>query len=204
MSRKFAKMILTLIPTLFAFSFSLYSQEQDQEQVSRFSHKGLKAALGSSAVEIIHERGLDEGEGGSLSLGYGFTDRFSLWLTLFGSEHPRLNGSEQKTEFGGIELNLQQKFEIESRFQPYGKVGFGVYALHEESSDVSLIGAGLNIALGVDLFFSKHFGVGAELMFKKLDYYSERRETVQGTLVTDLNPDLNGDAVAFMLTLTVQ
>ena len=115
-----------------------------------------------------------------------------------------MNGGELLTEFGGIELNLQHKFEIESRFQPYGKVGFGVYGLHEQNSDIAMVGAGLNIAIGVDYLFSRHFGVGAEFAFKKLDYYRESRETEQGELFTDLNPALNGDAAGFMLTLMIQ
>ena len=199
---KNSKVILSGVLGVLVLSFSAYPQEKNP--ASRFSHKGLKAAIGSASFEMIAERGLNEGEGGSLSLGYGFSERFSMWLTLLGSEHNRVNGGELVTEFGGIELNLQQKFEIESRLQPYGKVGFGVYALHEQNSDIGMIGAGLNVALGVDYLFSKHFGVGAEVMFKKLDYYSEVRETEQGEFFADLNPDLNGDAVGFMLTLTIQ
>ncbi len=183
-------------------SFAVFAQEKTP--ASRFSHKGLKAAISSASIEMITERGLNEGEGGALSLGYGFTNRFSMWLTLLGSEHTSVNDGELLTEFGGIELNLQHKFEIESRLQPYGKVGFGVYGLHEQNSDIAIVGAGLNVAVGVDYLFSKHFGVGAEFSFKKLDYYSQRQETEQGEYFTDLNPDLNGDAAGFMLTLMIQ
>jgi len=196
------KIILAGVLSVFVLAFSAYPQEKSP--ASRFSHKGLKAAFSSASFEMIAERGLKEGEGGALSLGYGFTDRFSMWLTLLGSEHIPVNGGELMTEFSGIELNLQQKFEVESRLQPYGKVGFGVYILQEHNSDIAMIGAGINVALGVDYLFSKHFGVGAEVMFKKLDYYSKRQETEQGEFFTDLNPDLNGDTVGFMLTLMIQ
>ena len=200
--KNYMKVVLNGVLGVFILSFSVYAQEKSP--ASRFSHKGLKAAISSASFEMIAERGLNEGEGGALSLGYGFTNRFSMWLTLLGSEHIPVNGGEWMTEFGGIELNLQQKFEIESRLQPYGKVGFGVYTLQEHNSDIAMIGAGLNVALGVDYLFSKHFGIGAEVMFKKLDYYSEWRETEQGEFFTDLNPDLNGDAVGFMLSLMIQ
>jgi len=196
------RVVLSGVMGVFVLSFSVYAQEKSL--ASRFSHKGFKAAISSASFEMIDERELGEGEGGALSLGYGFTDRFSMWLTFLGSEHISVNGEGLLTEFGGVELNLQQKFEIESRLQPYGKVGFGVYALREQNSDFAMIGAGLNVALGVDYLFSKHFGVGAEFMFKKLDYYSEMQETEQGDLFTDLNPVLNGDTVGFMLTLTIQ
>ncbi len=202
MRMKSFMIVLSSVAGIFVLSFSGYAQEKSP--ASRFSHKGFKAALSSVSFEMIDERGLNEGEGGALSLGYGFTDRFSMWLTLLGSEHTSVNGGGLLTEFGGIELNLQQKFEIESRLQPYGKVGFGVYALQKQNSDVAMIGAGLSVALGVDYLFSKHFGVGAEFMFKKLDYYSEIQETEQGDLFTNLNPVMNGDTVGFMLTLTIQ
>ena len=82
--------------------------------------------------------------------------------------------------FGGAEINLQHKFETRSRLQPYGKVGLGVYGLGEDGSDVNLIGAGINLALGVDFFFARHFGIGAEVMYKKLDYFQQSTTTPEG------------------------
>jgi len=175
-----------------------------QEHPSRFSHKGIKGAISSGSFDMISERQLKEGDGGALSLGYGFTDRFTFWLTLLGSEHSPVVDDERATKFGGLELNLQHKFKTLSRLQPYGKVGFGVYGLEEQNSNVTLLGAGLNLAVGVDFFFSRHFGVGAELMFKKLDYVSQRIETAAGEVISDLQPHLNGDTAGFVLTFTVQ
>jgi len=187
---------------------AIYSRAAAQE-TSRFSHTGFKAALASGSFEVTKERNLDEGDGGALSLGYGFTERFTLWLTLTGSEHMMVGGDDVRSaatmsEFGGMELNLQHKFETENRLQPYGKVGFGVYGLHRDGSNKTLIGAGINLGIGVDYFFSRHFGVGAELLWKKLDYLRERTATASGDLIADLNPDLNGDMVGLMLTFTVQ
>ncbi|MFQ5677499.1 MAG: outer membrane beta-barrel protein [bacterium] len=197
--------LLSILMVMFFWSLSsVLIYAQGNSSASRFSHKGLKAALGSASFEMLKERGLRDGEGGMLSVGYGFSDRFSLWLTLVGSEHASFNSEQLDTDFGGVELNLQHKFEIESRFQPYGKLGFGVYALSEKTSELAFVGAGLNVALGADFFFSKHFGVGAELMYKKLDYYSEKIETPDGNLFRDLDPILNGDTVGFMLTFTIQ
>lgn len=177
------------------------------QEEPRFSHRGVKAALASGSFEMTGERNLREGDSGALSLGYGFTDRFSLWLTLTGSEH-LTQGVEQtlsaKTEFGGLELNLQHKFQTEDRLQPYAKVGFGIYGLHRDDTNKTLTGAGINLAVGLDFFFSRHFGVGAEFMWKKLDYLQERTATAAGDLVRDLNPDLNGDTAGLMLTFTVQ
>lgn len=174
------------------------------EKAQRFSPKGLKASLSSGSFNTISERQLNEGEGGMVSLGYGFTNRFSLWLSLLGSDFQTTDARAVDIQFAGLELNLQHKFTWDKRLQPYGKVGFGVYSLEEKNSTESLIGTGINVALGVDYFFSKHFGVGAEFMVKKLDYSKRERKTADGDLVNDLNPNLNGDTSALMLTFTIQ
>ncbi len=175
-----------------------------EKKKTRFSHQGIKIALGSGSFDVTSERNLEEGEGGFLSLGYGFSERFSLWLTLTGAEHKQLEPSDLTMAFGGVELNVQHRFETRSRLQPYGKVGVGVYALGEDGADVNLIGAGINLALGMDFFFAKHFGVGAEVMYKKLDYFKQSTTTPEGDLITDVRPQLNGDTVGVMLTFTIQ
>ena len=180
-----------------------FSQVEKQPQ-SRFSHRGVKVTAGTGSFEMISELKLMEGDGGFLSLGYGFTDRFSIWLTATGSEHSSTVSDTSKKKFAGLELNLQHKFETGSRLQPYGKLGVGLYGLEEHNSDLSLIGAGINLGFGLDYFFSRHFGVGAEVIFKKLDYIKQSRMTEEGDLITDLSPNLNGDTAGFMLTFTIQ
>jgi len=195
------------IISLVFFSVALCNVGVAQEAKStkpRFSNKGLKVSLASGSREMTKERNLQEGEGGALSLGYGFTDRFSLWLTLVGSEQARVGSEAKDVEFGGIVLNVEHKFQSNSNWQPYGKVGFGVYGLTEKHSDVSLVGAGINVGLGVDYFFSRHFGVGAEASFQKLDYSSRHDKSGSETVITDLSPNLNGDTGAFMLRLVIQ
>jgi len=187
--------------------FALTASAQDQpaaKESARFSHTGLKAFVGTTSFEMIAERGLKAGEGGSLGLGYGFTERFSLWLNLFGSKHAPEESEEATFEFSGLELTLQQKFETNAPFQPYGKLGFGIYGLDDTTSPEALVGAGLSVGLGVDFFFSRHLGIGAEVVYKKLDYFQRSLTTPEGELLTNLSPLLNGDTVGFMLTFTVQ
>lgn len=193
--------ILVLVNLLF-FIVVCSVFAQDKKSKSRFSHKGLKAFIGVGDFEATSDRGLNEGEGGSLGLGYGFTDRFSLWITALGVEHPRKTANHLLTDFAGLELNLQHKFETQSRLQPYGKIGVGVYGLQDQGSDTVFAGFGLTIAIGTDLFFSQHFGIGAELIFKSLDY--SYRTTDDGDNFTKIQPQLDGDTVGFMLTFTVQ
>lgn len=201
-------MVATMSRFLFGSAIICYlgtvSFAQERASESRFSHKGLKAAIATASFDMIDERGLEEGEGGSLSIGYGFSDRFSIWATFLGSEHESSIREGNLYDFGGVELNFQHKFETEQNLQPYGKLGFGVYALEQRGSNAVLIGAGINLGLGVDYFFSRHFGIGAELMYKKLDYFEQSEDVGRGDLVTDLDPNLNGDTLGFMLTLTIQ
>ncbi len=200
MKRKHLEMLWVVIMVLGFGTQLLIAQEEKPK--SRFSHKGLKAAIGLGSFEATSDRGLNEGDGGFLSLGYGITDRFSLWLTALGAEHPGKTPNRMLVDFGGVELNLQHKFATRARLQPYGKVGVGVYGLQAQGSDTVLVGTGFNIGVGTDFFLSRHFGIGAEIMFKSLDY--SRRSVDDGETFSDLRPQTDGDTVGFMITSTIQ
>lgn len=196
-------MILPAVLVFLTFT-SAQAWAQQSEKAARFSNTGIKASIGTATFDMLDERGLQEGEGGALRLGYGFTSRFSLWLTLLGSKHARVNSDVKNVEFSGLELNIEHKFQNDSRLQPYGRVGVGVYGLREENAASTLTGAGLSIGLGADYFLSRHFGIGAELTYKKLDYLQQTQEQGGGEFVSDISPNLNGDTVGFLLSLTIE
>jgi hypothetical protein len=198
---KTAKSILAVLLIAIAGTNLTAEEESTREELS---HKGFKAMLGSGSVNMTTERGLQEGESGMLGVGYGFTDRSSLWFHLFGSEHTTSESPHFTREFGGLELSLQHRFDNDGKFLPYGRVGFGLYALQEEDADAGLVGAGVVIGIGADYFFTKHFGVGAELVYRKLDYFKEVVETPAGDVLHDISPNLNGDAIGVMLSIMLQ
>ncbi len=178
---------------------------QDKKAVPEFSARGLKVSIATAAFDMISERDLEEGEGGLVSLGYGMSDKSSIWLAIGGTEHR--SGNEDAgtaTQFGLVELQLEHKFSAAERFQPYGKVGLGVYSLEPGDSRDGLLGLGMSIGVGVDYFWSKHFGIGAEVTVKKLDYIKRSQDVQGGELVTDLQPNLNGDTAGFLLRLVIQ
>jgi len=182
----------------------LWAQEQPQQpQPSRFSHKGIKGAIGFGSLENEFEGNFPDGGAGMLSLGYGFDDHFTLWGTLVGAGHPS-NARHEKAGFAGLELNLQYRFLPQSPVQPFGKVGVGIYGFEEDGTNTTFAGSGFALGLGADWFFSRHFGIGAELMFKELDYSKMVQRLAGRDVTTDLNPKLDGDATAFMITLTIQ
>lgn len=197
MKRQLLKGII-LISFIMLYGHSLHAQTKPQ-----FSHKGVKAALGFGNFDTPSGRSGEDGAG-MLSLGYGFSDRSTLWLTLTGTDNEANSATRIMTEFGGIELVYQYKFMPESKFQPYGKIGLGGYALQENGVDPTFLGGGFNFAIGADYFFSRHFGIGAELNFKDIEYVSQSRTVNGEEIVSDLRPHLNRDSRAFLITLTIQ
>ena len=177
---------------------------QQEKPVSRFSHKGLKGAVGLGSFENEFGDKLNDGAAGSLSLGYGFSERFTLWLSLVGVEHPQNSVNRKATDFGGGDLSVQYKLLPQSRIQPYGKIGVGVYGIGEQGSGVVFLGGGIAFAVGADWFFSRHVGLGAELQFKNIDYSKEKRRVGGNDIVTEINPRLDGKSTGLMFTLTIQ
>ena len=193
---------LVLFGTLLGLGIST-SFSQTPNPASRFSHKGIKGAIGVGSFENDFGQKFEDGGAGAVSLGYGFDDRFTLWLTALGVQHPG-NAVRSVTDFGGLEAHVQYKLFPQSRIQPYGKVGVGLYGFEEEGTNMTFLGSGFALGVGADWFFSRHFGIGAEVMFKELDY-SKVRQTINGEDVTrDLKPQRDGDAVGLMITLTIQ
>lgn len=182
----------------------LYGQSLSAQSKPRFSHKGIKAALGFGNIDMPSSTNSGDGGAGMLSLGYGFSDRSTLWLSLIGTDNDSRSATRIVTEFGGVELAYQYKFRPESKLQPYGKIGIGGYALQENGMDPTFLGGGFNFAIGADYFFSRHFGIGAELNFKDIEYFSESRTVNGNEIVSDLRPHLNRDSRAFLITLTIQ
>ena len=101
-------------------------------------------------------------------------------------------------------MSLQYKIQSQTRFQPDGKVGVGVYGIGEKDSNVIFWVSGFALTVGADYFFSRHFGVGVEMLYKNVDYSKETRKINGNDIVSDLNPKLDGESVGFMFTLTVQ
>ncbi len=191
--------IITLMSVMMLYGHSLFAQPKQ-----RFSHTGVKAALGFGNFDVPSSANSADDGAGMLSLGYGFSNRSTLWLSLIGTNSEAKSATRIVTEFGGVELAYQYKFRPESNFQPYGKIGVGAYALQENGTDPTLLGGGFNFALGADYFFSRHFGIGAELNFKDIEYISESRTVNGNEVVSDLRPHLNRDSRAFLITLTIQ
>jgi len=82
----------------------LYAHSLSAHSKPRFSHKGIKAALGFGNVDMPSSTNSGEHEAGMLSLGYGFSERSTLWLSLIGTDNDSRSATRMVTEFGGVEL----------------------------------------------------------------------------------------------------
>jgi hypothetical protein len=204
------KMIRTtiLIAAYLALQTTLsIAQEEGNKadrKTSRFSHKGIKLSFGLGEYQPSDATGLDKGQGVAIDLGYGFNDNFTLWGSVVGAEHPDKSNRDLITEFAGVQLQFQHKFITQKRFQPYGKIGLAGYSLKDLDSTRRLFGAGFILALGTDLFFSRHFGFGFELNFMDIRYFREEIETGGKNIGRDIRPHLNRDVFGFLVTFTVQ
>lgn len=184
------------------YSTSLLAQEQKEPP---FSHKGFKVALGLVGFDNEFDTfggKMEEGGGGYVSLGWGFSDNVSLWIAGFGVEYPKSPARINGAGFGGIEIDLQYKFVTRSPFQPYGKIGVGGYGIGQ--SGVVYTGGGVAGALGADYFFSPNVGIGIELQFKGIEYSHRTVEINGDDVTTEIDPTLEGKSRGIMFTLTLQ
>lgn len=161
----------------------------------------MKAIVGLGEFE--NSQGiLEDGQAVSLGLGYGINNKFHCLVLVDGFRTPGANNVI--TEFDAGEISLQYKFMPGSRHQPYGKIGIGGYQLKDRGSDEKMRGGGFNFAVGSDYFFSKHFGLGAELIFKNIECSCRSRQVADGELITDIDPSIDGQSFGFLITFTIQ
>ena len=196
--------LVVVLALLVMYAGNLPAQEEKTDS-SRFSHNGLKVSIAMGKANPASDLNLNTGNLFSLSLGYGFFNNFTVWLSGGSAQHRNKPANNTKTSYVNFELGLQYKFLSQSRLQPYGKFSGGVYLLNNENSDVTdKVGNGFALAAGADYFFSRHFGFGVEVNYKLVDFTEEFRKVGGETKSVELDPALNGDSVSFMIAFTIQ
>lgn len=204
------RLTLILIALFAMYTGDLYAQEGKTDS-SRFSHKGIKASIAYGIATAASDLKLKTGNVWSFSLGYGFNNNLTLWLGVGREKHQNRPAIDTNTVFANpasgfqYKADLQYKFRSQSRLQPYGKVGWGVYSMSEKDVDITKIGTGFAFAVGADYFFSRHFGFGVEVNYKILNYTEESRKVgVDEWKEFDLDPALNGNSLTVMITFIIQ
>lgn len=193
-------MIILTVAALLALGMSAAKPALADDKNSNI---GLKLNLGLGSQDVAQERNLEKGDAASLSLGYGVSQRITLWLGADASKHKNELNSNVESDFVGLELGMQYKFRPHEKFRPYGKFGLGAYFLGlDDGSSVMLSGGGVNWALGAEYRLTSFFSVGAEVFWKDFDYTQQRVGDKKNDF-TDLPNPITGNTKGIMINLTL-
>jgi opacity protein-like surface antigen len=192
-----SKLIL-MIAMLAAMGLSMASPAAADDKNSNI---GLKLNLGLGSKDVPKSQNLEKGEMAALSLGYGVSQRVTIWLGADISKHTHELAPELHSDLVGIELGVQYKLRPHQKFRPYGKFGVGAFALGTEATDTVLSGVGVAWGLGAEYRLARFLSVGGEFFWKDFDY-------TQGRIGKDndfkeLENPILGNTKGFMLTFTL-
>lgn len=148
---------------------------------------GVSAQAGSAAgnysvglgpvgnIYVVDSRPeLDPGVGGYVYFDYRWSPQFS---TQFGvivttQDGTGISNGDNGIEFLGIPtFDLKFYFMSEpSRWDPYGLIGMGVYAITEGSASngTVAVGIGANLGLGTDYYLTERFSIGLAAVFRSI------------------------------------
>lgn len=136
-------------------------------------------------VDSNPELGL--GIGGYLYFDYRWSPQFS---TQFGvivttQDGEGITAGDNGIEFLGIPT-FDLKFYIlsePSRWDPYGLIGMGVYAVTEGSANNGTwaLGIGANLGLGTDFYLTEHISLGLAAVFRSIGLINSTSGTNNGT-----------------------
>ncbi len=167
------------------------------------SNIGLKLNLGLGSQDVAKDRNLEKGEAASLSLGYGVSQRITLWLGADVSKHQQELDPTRENDLVGLQLGMQYKFRPHEKFRPYGKIGLGTNFLGtEDGLSTVLNGGGVNWALGAEYRLARFLSVGAEVFWKDFDYTKQRIGDEKNDF-TDLPEPLTGNTKGIMINFTL-
>jgi hypothetical protein len=130
---------------------------------------------------------LDLGVGGYVFFDYRWSPQFS---TQFGvavttQDGKGISSGDDHIEFLGIPT-FDLKFYIlrePTRWDPYGLIGMGVYAVTEGSNKngTTAVGIGADLGLGTDFYITEQFSVGLAAIFRSIGLIDSTSGSNNGT-----------------------
>ncbi|MBN1283469.1 MAG: outer membrane beta-barrel protein [Proteobacteria bacterium] len=117
---------------------------------------------------------LDPGIGGYLFFDYRWSPQFSTQVGVIVTTQ---DGTGRSAGDGGIEFLGIPTFDLKfylfnepSRWDPYGLIGLGVYAVTEGSQDNGTwaVGIGADIGLGTDFYLTEKWSLGLQFIFRSI------------------------------------
>ncbi|MBT3181865.1 MAG: outer membrane beta-barrel protein [Deltaproteobacteria bacterium] len=130
---------------------------------------------------------LDMGAGGYVFFDYRWSPQFS---TQFGVVVTTQDGTGISNGDNGIEFLGIPTFDLKfyifsepSRWDPYGLIGMGVYAVTEGSAKngTTAVGIGANLGLGTDFYITEKWSVGLAAIFRSIGLIDSMGGSNNGT-----------------------
>lgn len=170
---------VALLLLLLAAPAAAYAQAPPPSAALPASHTdGLFLHARTGGHGIAYEDGIDDADGGGLGLrvGYGFNDRFTLYLGvegagLTGSRGFDGLGSDEEYGIAYVELGSRFHFRPGRKLVPYADAAISVIGLGYDGTggydgnDVTYGGAGVSLGGGVLYFLSPTLALDGGLAF---------------------------------------
>ncbi len=158
-------------------------------QASKTKKLFLNATLGAQGL-YFDGSGLDENDpGGSISFraGWGFTELFTLYLSLNGAQ---MNGGgnpfvEDDYEWGALELGGRFNFRSGKALVPFADVALRAVAVVREDIDLEYLGGGITLGGGAAYYLTPSVALEVGLRLG----WGGFNEVERGTVMLDIDPD---------------
>lgn len=131
---------------------------------------------------------LDPGVGGYVYFDYRWSPQFSTQFSVIVTteDGTGISGGDDGIEFLGIptfDLKFYLFANKESRWDPYGLIGVGFYALSEGSvsNGTWAFGIGADLGLGFDFYVSERFSLGFATVFRAIGFIDSLDGPQNGT-----------------------
>jgi hypothetical protein len=146
----------TLTAALVAAVVAVPAAAQQQYKTSGFQ---LGAALAGTGIQVEDADEAESGAGLSLRLGYGFTDRVSVFAQGTGASM-----EDGDYDLGHFDLGVRYLFST-ARLRPYVEGGVGARAVQMEigGTDVEVAGGALTLGGGLEYSFGRTAGLDVGL-----------------------------------------
>lgn len=160
-----------------------------QENESRTEKLFLNVTLGAQGL-YFDGAGMKENDpGGSISLraGWGFTELFTLYLSLNGAQ---MNGGGNPFvgddyEWGALELGGRFNFRSGKKLVPFADAALRAVAVVREDIDLEYLGGGITLGGGASYYLTPAVALEVGLRLG----WGGFNEVEQGTVMLALDPD---------------
>ena len=132
---------------------------------------------------------LDPGVGGHLYFDYRWSPQFStqIGVVVTTEDGTGISNGDNGIEFLGIPT-FDLKFYIlksDSRWDPYGLIGTGIYAVSEgtTSDGTTAVGVGANLGLGIDYYLTEELSVGGSAIYRSIALIDSTSGSNNGTAI---------------------